>query len=141
MKKWLKKFGLGAVIVLIVLQLVPAARTNPPERGQLTAPAEVQAVLRRSCYDCHSNETNWPWYSQIAPASLLMAHDVKEGRQEVNFSTWDQYDKRRKARKRKEIAEQVKKGDMPLWYYAALHPGAKLSATDRELIIKWAKQE
>jgi Haem-binding domain len=140
MKKWLKRIGLGILAILIVAQFVPVERTNPAERGQPSAPAEVQAILHRSCYDCHSNETDWPWYSQVAPASLLMAHDVQEGRREVNFSTWEKYDERRKTRKLKEIAEQVEKGDMPLWYYLPLHPEAKLSAAERELIIKWAKQ-
>ncbi len=140
MKKWLKRIGLGILAILIVAQFVPVERTNPPERGQPNAPADVQAILRRSCYDCHSNETDWPWYSHVAPASLLMAHDVQEGRGEVNFSTWEKYDERRKTRKLKEIAEQVEKGDMPLWYYLPLHPEAKLSAVERDLIIKWAKQ-
>lgn len=140
MKKWLKRIGLGIFAILIAAQFVPVERTNPPERGQPRAPADVQAVLRRSCYDCHSNETAWPWYSHVAPASLLMAHDVQEGRGEVNFSTWEKYDERRKTRKLKEIADEVEKGDMPLWYYLPLHPEAKLSAAERELIIKWAKQ-
>lgn len=140
MKKWLKRVGIGLFLILIGLQFVPVDRANPPEHDQLAVPAEVQAILRRACYDCHSNETNWPWYSQIAPASLLLANDVKEGRREVNFSTWEKYDQRRKSRKLKEIANQVEKGDMPLWYYLPLHPDAKLSPADRELILKWAKQ-
>ncbi|HMA79693.1 MAG TPA: heme-binding domain-containing protein, partial [Candidatus Binatia bacterium] len=89
MKKWFKRVGIGLFLILIGLQFVPVDRANPPEHDQLAVPAEVQAILRRACYDCHSNETNWPWYSQIAPASLLLANDVKEGRREVNFSTWE----------------------------------------------------
>ncbi|MGE5217450.1 MAG: heme-binding domain-containing protein [Chloroflexota bacterium] len=138
MKKWLKRLGVGLVIVVIGLQFVPVERTNPAEHGQPQAPAEIQALLRRACYDCHSNETIWPWYSQIAPLSLLLARDVKEGRREVNFSTWEKYEARRKNRKLKEIAEQVEKGDMPPWYYLPFHPDAKLSAAEREMIIKWA---
>jgi hypothetical protein len=99
----------------------------------------VQALLRRSCFDCHSNETQWPWYAQIAPVSLLIARDVKNGRKEVNFSMWEKFDEKRKARKLKEIAKEVEKGDMPLFYYLPLHPDAKLSAAERELIIRWAK--
>ena len=141
MKKWLKRIALGILAMLIVAQFIPVERTNPPERSQPGAPAEVQAILRRSCYDCHSNETIWPWYSRIAPASLLMAHDVKEGRGEVNFSTWEKYDERRKTRKLKEIVDQVEKSEMPLWYYLPLHPEAKLSAAERDLIIQWAKPQ
>jgi cytochrome c551/c552 len=140
MAKWLKKLAVGLIAVFIVVQFVPVARVNPTERGQLAAPSEVQALLQRACYDCHSNETQWPWYSQIAPMSFLIARDVTEGRREINFSTWSQYNERRKTRKLKEIAKQVEKGKMPQWYYVSLHPDAKLSAADRELIIKWAKQ-
>jgi hypothetical protein len=138
--QWLKRIGVGLVALLVVLQFVPVERTNPPERGEPPGPAEVQALLRRSCFDCHSNETKWPWYGQIAPVSLLIARDVKDGRKKINFSTWGKYDESRKAKKLKEIAKEVGKGDMPLFYYLPLHPDAKLSATERELIAKWAKQ-
>ena len=140
MKKWLKRIGMGLIVLIIALQFWPIARTNPSERGEPPGPPEVQALLRRACFDCHSNETQWPWYAQIAPASLLIARDVKSGRKEVNFSTWEKYDEKRKARKLKEIAKEVGARDMPLFYYLPLHPDAKLSAAERELIIKWAKQ-
>ena len=140
MTKWLKRLGIGCIVVVIVLQFFPVAQVNPTERGQPAAPADVQAILQRACYDCHSNETQWPWYSQVAPVSFLIARDVSDGRRELNFSLWSQYNERRKTRKLKEIAEQVEKGKMPQWYYVALHPDAKLSPADRDLIIKWAKQ-
>jgi len=140
MKKTVKRIGIALVVVVVALQFVPVEKTNPAGHGQLAAPPEVQALLQRACYDCHSNETVWPWYSHIAPASLLIASDVKKGRKEVNFSTWEQYDESRRARKLKEIAKQVEKGDMPLFYYLPLHPDAKLSAAERERIVKWAKQ-
>ncbi len=140
MAKWMKKFAVGLIAVLMVVQFVPVARVNPTERGQPAAPNGVQALLQRACYDCHSNETQWPWYSSVAPLSFLIARDVTEGRRELNFSLWNQYNERRKARKLKEIAEQVEQGKMPQWYYVSLHPDAKLSPADRELIIKWARQ-
>ncbi|MDZ4347177.1 MAG: heme-binding domain-containing protein [Candidatus Binatia bacterium] len=140
MAKWIKRFAVGLIALFIVVQIVPVARVNPTKRGQPPAPREVQAVLQRACYDCHSNETRWPWYSRVAPVSFLIARDVTEGRSELNFSTWSQYNERRKTRKLKEIAEQVEKGKMPQWYYVSLHPEAKLSAADRELIIKWARR-
>jgi len=136
----MKKLGIGLLMIFVGLQFVPAARTDPPERDQPAAPAEVREILRRACYDCHSNETRWPWYARLAPASFLIGHDVKDGRKELNFSFWDHYETRRKTRKLKELAEQVEKNKMPQWYYVALHPEAKLSADDRELIIKWARQ-
>lgn len=140
MTKWPKRLGAGGFVIAILLQFVPVARVNPPDRGRTEAPSEVQAALRRACYDCHSNETRWPWYSSVAPLSFLIARDVNEGRRELNFSLWSQYNERRKSRKLKEIAEQVEKGKMPQWYYVALHPDAKLSVIERELIIKWARR-
>ena|ERR1051325_3771470 len=140
MKMWLKRLGLGLAIVLIAIQFIPIARTNPPERGKPPAPAEVQAVLQRSCNDCHSNETRWPWYSYVAPISFLISNDVREGRREVNFSLWGQYNAQRQARKRKEIVEQVQSGKMPQWYYVLLHPEAKLSDADRQTIVNWAQR-
>ena len=140
MAKWLKRLGVGIVGLLIVAQFIPLARVNPPERGQAPAPKAVQALFQRSCYDCHSNETRWPWYSWIAPVSFLIAHDVTEGRRELNFSTWESYQDSRKKRKLKEIVEQVELSKMPQWYYVLIHPEAKLSAAERELIIKWAQE-
>lgn len=140
MMKFLKRTGSALLVILIAIQFFPADKNNPPERSAPAAPAEVQVLLRRACFDCHSNETVWPWYSQIAPASLLIARDVQKGRKEVNFSIWEKYDEKRKARKLKEIARQVEKGDMPLFYYVLLHPDAKLSPGERDLIVKWAKQ-
>ena len=140
MTKWIKRSGIALAIALGAAQLVPVMRSNPIERNFPQAPAEIQALMRRSCNDCHSNETQWPWYAQLAPASFLIARDVKGGRGKLNFSMWDTYDEARKARKKKEIAKEVKRGDMPPWYYVPLHPRAKLSAQERELIVKWATQ-
>jgi cytochrome c551/c552 len=138
-KIWLKRVGFLLVVVLIAIQFVPLARTNPPERAKAPAPEDVQVLLQRACFDCHSNETRWPWYAYVAPVSFLIARDVSEGRREVNFSLWNQYNAQREARKRKEIVEQVQSGKMPQWYYLLLHPDAKLSDADRQTIIKWAQ--
>jgi cytochrome c551/c552 len=140
MKRWFKRILVGSLVILIGLQFIPVDRTNPPERGQPVAPLQVQVVLRRACYDCHSNETVWPWYSKIAPVSLLLARDVKKGRKELNFSTWENYAGRRRQRKLREMVKEVDRGKMPPAYYAPLHPAAKLSAADRGLIINWAQQ-
>ena len=140
MKRWLKIITVGMAVALVAVQLVPVARVNPPERGQPPAPPEVQGLLQRACYDCHSNETRWPWYASVAPVSFLIARDIKEGRRELNFSLWDGYDERRKTRKLKEITEQVEQAKMPQWYYVLFHPQAKLSASERATILKWAKR-
>ena len=138
--KWIKQIVVVLIIVLVTMQFIPVDRSNPSDRGQPAAPPEVETILRRACYDCHSNETRWRWYAQIAPISFLLARDVKEGRREVNFSIWDRYEQRRKARKLKEIVKEVEEGDMPPWYYVSVHADAKLSQADREAIVKWAKQ-
>jgi len=125
---------------LAAIQFVPVERVNPPVESDLAAPDEVKKILRRSCYDCHSNETRWPWYARVAPVSWLIAHDVDEGRRELNFSVWSQFTGGRRARKFKEIVEQVEGNKMPQWYYVILHPDAKLEARDKDIILNWAKQ-
>ena len=138
MRKVLRWFLLGILLALIVMQFVPVERTNPPVEEEVPAPANVRAVLHRACYDCHSNETRWPWYSHVAPVSWLVAHDVHEARKHLNFSTWNQYNAKRQARKLNEVWEEVDEGEMPLWYYLAIHRDAKLSAEDRALLRTWA---
>ncbi len=140
MKKWLFRAGLVFVAALSAIQFIPVERSNPPLEDDIAAPDEVKKVLRRSCYDCHSNETRWPWYARVAPVSWLIARDVEEGRRELNFSVWNKFTGARRARKFKEIVEQVEQGKMPQWYYVLLHPDAKLAPGDKELILNWARQ-
>ena len=138
MKKWMARSGMILFVVLAAMQFVPVAGTNPPAEGDVETSPELKTVLRRACYDCHSNETVWPWYSRVAPVSWIIVRDVSKGRAELNFSIWNQYIARRQARKLKEIREQIEKGKMPQWYYVAMHPDAKLSPSDRKLILQWA---
>lgn len=138
--KWIVRGLIVFVAALAAIQLVPVERANPPVESDIAAPDEVKKILRRSCYDCHSNETRWPWYARIAPVSWLIASDVKEGRREVNFSEWNKFTGGRRARKFKEIVEQLEQEKMPQWYYLLLHPDAKLSPADKKTILNWAKQ-
>jgi len=140
MKKWIVRLGIVLVVLLVAMQFVPIERTNPPVESDVAVPAELKTVLQHACYNCHSNETTWPWYARVAPISFLIANDVKEGRRQVNFSIWGQYTESRRARKLKEIREQVEGNKMPQWYYLLVHPDAKLSAGDKEMIVRWAKQ-
>jgi hypothetical protein len=128
--------GLG--VVLVAIQLVPVSRTNPPVEGNPTAPAEVQAILRTSCYDCHSNQTVWPWYSHVAPVSWLVASDTSEGRRHFNFSTWGRYSPEERAVILKRVVHEVHEGDMPPWYYTLKHTDAKLSPAQRATLEAWA---
>ena len=89
--KWLKIVLLFIGVLCIGIQFVPVQRTNPPITGEIKAPAEVMHILRKACYDCHSNETVWPWYSYIAPISWTVESDVKAGRSDLNFSEWSDY--------------------------------------------------
>jgi uncharacterized membrane protein len=122
---------------LIAIQFVPVKRDNPPVQVEIPAPPAVQAVLRESCYDCHSNETVWPWYSRVAPISWLVADDVRKGREEVNFSTWNVYPAKVAAHKIEEMWDEVEEGKMPLPNYLRLHPEARLTEEDRKLLGDW----
>ena len=140
MKKVLKWIGAGLLLAFLAIQFVPVSRKNPPVESEIPAPAEVRGILRRACYDCHSNETVWPWYARVAPASWLVAHDVEEGREHMNFSTWNLVPARKQAALPEKIWEEVEEGEMPLWYYLPAHPAARLSAADRSVLRAWSHQ-
>lgn len=139
-----KKMILGIILVLLValviIQFIPVDRSNPPVEAEIPAPSEVMTVLRSACYDCHSNETTWPWYSSIAPISWLVAHDVHAGRQELNFSTWNRYSTKQQVEKLKESLEEIEEGEMPPWFYLAVHRDIQLSARDRAVLRTWARR-
>jgi hypothetical protein len=138
----LVKVGLGvAAVVLVGGQAIRPERSNPPVERDVGAPPEVAALLRRACYDCHSHETVWPWYSLVAPVSWLVAHDVSEGREELNFSTWAAYGPRKKAKKLDELAEMVTDGEMPPWIYCLAHPPARLTPDEQRVLTAWSDAE
>jgi hypothetical protein len=140
MRKWIAVVGLALLIALVAIQFVPVQTSNPPVTGDVPTSPPVKTVLRRACYDCHSNETQWPWYSRIAPISWLLARDVREGRAELNFSTWNQYSTQQQVKKLKESWEEVAEGEMPPWFYVPAHRDARLSAQDRALLRQWARE-
>ena len=125
--------------LLAAMQLVTCERTNPPITGELQAPPEVAALLRRACYDCHSNETTWPWYSRVAPVSWLVHRDVVEGRRHLNFSEWNSLPADKQAKRKKASAREVNSGDMPPWFYLPMHKNARLSDGDKALLQRWAE--
>jgi hypothetical protein len=131
--------AVAVVAVLLAMQLITCERSNPPVSGKLQAPAEIAAILERACYDCHSNETVWPWYTRVAPASWLIHRDVVEGRRHLNFSEWSALPADKQAKKKKASAREVQKGTMPLWFYLPLHPAARLTDADRATIARWAE--
>ncbi|MEO8484113.1 MAG: heme-binding domain-containing protein [Acidobacteriota bacterium] len=135
----LPRLAVFAAVALVGLQFLPLDRSNPPVTAEIPASAAVNSVIRRACYDCHSNETMWPWYSRVAPVSFLVARDVHEGRRHLNFSTWGQYEPAKQAKLVREIWKQVSTGEMPMSIYLPLHPHARLSAQDKAVFEAWAK--
>jgi hypothetical protein len=124
----------GLVVVFGLIQLVPYGRdhTNPPVIQEPNwANAQTRELAVRACYNCHSNEVTWPWYSNIAPVSWLVQHDVQEGRATLNFSEWGV-----RGRGVAEAAEVVAEGEMPPRYYTLVRPGARLSATEKQTLVQ-----
>jgi Haem-binding domain len=126
------------VTLFVVIQFVRIPKTNPPVTGEIQVPPAVHAVMKRACYDCHSNETVWPWYSNVAPVSWLLYNDVSGGRRAMNFSEWQQMPADKQNRRRKSVWREVKSGDMPLWFYRPLHPAAKLTGADKTILQAWS---
>lgn len=125
---------IAAAVTFVAIQAWPYGRnhTNPPVRKE---PAwnsqQTRQLAVRACFDCHSNETAWPWYSNIAPFSWLVQSDGDGGRKKVNYSDWN-----RPQKEARESAESVREGEMPPWYYVILHPPAKLSSVERQALIR-----
>jgi hypothetical protein len=138
-RKSLKISAMILVALILVAQAIRIDKLNPPVLSEIQADPAVQPILRRACYNCHSNETVWPWYSNVAPASWLVASDVREGRSHVNFSEWGAYGSDVQSHKLVDIAEEVQDGEMPLWYYTLAHTEARLSPEERGRIRDWAK--
>ncbi|MDH3891056.1 MAG: heme-binding domain-containing protein [candidate division Zixibacteria bacterium] len=137
-KKSLIVFGIFGLLILI--QFVPVTRDNPPVTGEFDENSEVQKVFQRSCYDCHSNTTVWPWYSVVAPVSWVVADHVGEAREHLNFSTWKALPADKQAHAREEIWEEVEEGEMPMTGYLMLHSEARLSDDDKALIHQWSTE-
>jgi Haem-binding domain len=133
----------SAAIALLVAQFVRLDRSNPRVDGDLSAPAVVKEALQRSCYDCHSNQTRWPWYSAAAPLSWWIHYEVDEGRRRLNFSSWTDYvsDPGTEDQKLNEIAHLIANDAMPPWYYRAMHPDARLTPPERAAITRWIVDE
>ena len=147
MKKTLKIIAIVLVVGFLLIQLYRPDRTNPPIVQAETLEAttnvleNVRAILKRSCNDCHSNETVYPWYSNVAPMSWGLAFHVEEGRLEMNYSVWNTYSAKKKRHKFDEICEQVTSGAMPHNQYLWLHSEAQLSETDKKILCDWAETE
>ena len=140
---WTKRILLITAIAFLAAQFLPINRSNPPVDPARTlyashpVPSEIHALFDRSCRDCHSNDTTWPWYSRVAPVSWIVANDVHNGRRHFNLSEWGTYPDDKKVRKLGEICEQVKTEEMPDDKYTLLHHSARLTAQERTMVCEW----
>lgn len=147
MKKVLKIIAILAFCAFALIQFSRPERVNLPIdpnetlEASMNVPSVVSEIFTRSCNDCHTNNTNWTWYSNIAPISWGMVDHVNEGREKLNFSKWSTYNLDRKIRKLDEICEEVKAGQMPHNQYLWLHWDATLTAEDVKQICDWTKIE
>ncbi|GEP97718.1 heme-binding domain-containing protein [Chitinophaga cymbidii] len=137
-------------VVLIALIIFIGIQFFRPERNQsstghfpediatvYTVPPNVKSILKITCYDCHSNNTSYPWYMNIQPVGWFMARHIRDGKEELNFNEYATYSEKRRRNKLKRMKEQVISGKMPLPSYTMLHADARLTANQRELVLKW----
>lgn len=124
---------------LVLIQFLPVDRENPPVTGEVVAHDQVMQALRNSCYDCHSNETRWPWYSRVAPVSWWIAEHVREGREHLNFSSWQGLPAEDKGHAMREIWDVVEEGVMPLPAYLRMHPEAALTDPQLGALLRWVE--
>lgn len=137
MSTWLKITLFLLLAAFIVIQFFQPDRSIPKAQGELQAPPKVMSVLETSCYDCHSNQTDWPWYSYVNPAGWLVEYDVSHGREHFSFSDWRDYSDQKQYSLKQEILEVVESSEMPLSRYLWMHDEAELSPEDYIVIKKW----
>ena len=133
-RHWGRRIGIIILLALVAIQFVPVGDglTNPPVTQSVRWDSpRTEELARRACYDCHSNETKWPWYAHVAPVSWLVAHDVHEAREHLNFSEWD-----KEQRDADEATHEVEEGEMPLAIYTLLHPEARLGDSAKAQLIE-----
>ena len=147
MKKTLWRLALVIIALVILIQLYRPERyttteiTSEDVTNVLNVPDNVQNILKRSCYDCHSNHTKWPWYSAVAPVSWFVISDVSRGHAKMNFSEWGKYSKTKQSIKLSNICDEITEGEMPLKQYLYLHKDAVLSQQDKDALCNWAKEQ
>ncbi len=145
MSKTVRIIGLLLLAFLLGAQLVRPAKTSPAVEqnrtlaAMMAVPDEVHNVLARACGDCHSHQTVWPWYSNVAPVSWLVVNHVNEARRKLNLSDWAKYSPQQARHKLEEICDVVTSGEMPLQSYLLLHPAAKLTPDEVAALCAWTK--
>lgn len=144
--KLIKKASILICMALIVVQFfrptknidTSSAAVKNDISNIITIPANVQVILQTSCYDCHSNNSHYPWYANVQPIAWWLNHHIEEGKHEINFNEFANYKLRRQYRKLQEIVDQVKEDEMPMGSYTLIHKNATLSAEQKNTLINWA---
>jgi hypothetical protein len=142
MKKFIKRFLIFAFVVLLVAQFIrPDKNDNGyetviPFENDTKPSVQVAQILKDNCYDCHSGQTQYPWYAEVAPFSYWLADHVKDGKKHFDASSWESYSAKKKDHKLEELIEMVEKGEMPLNSYTWLH--GKFAESDKNLLLQWA---
>ncbi len=139
----MKKIFLIIVAIVVVIQFIRIDKTNPeakPENDFVTIsnpPTEIGTIIKNACYDCHSHQTKYPWYADLAPVSWLLKNHIDDGRRHLNFSTWNEYDIEKKVRKFDECIEMIKAGEMPMQGYVMMHNEAELTEDQKNYLANW----
>ena len=138
-----KKIGIGLIVVLVLMQFKRINKTNPEYNEaedfitMTQPPAEIATLIKTACYDCHSHQAKYPWYSNVAPVSWMLEHHIEEGREHLNFSTWGKYKSEKADHKLEECAEEVEEGEMPMKSYVVMHSEAKMTDKQKAALIAW----
>lgn len=143
----LKVFAIIMIAALVVIQFFRIDKTNPPIveaeslEAAVTVPDDIRAILERSCKDCHSHRTEYPWYSNVAPVSWFLKNHIDVGRRKLNFSVFNTYAPKKRAKKLEEMCEQIDAGEMPLPSYLWIHRDSALREGEANTLCEWATQE
>jgi hypothetical protein len=136
--KWILS---GLVILFALLQLDNPPHTNPPVQndfvGRMNPPPDIAAMFHAACYDCHSDQTRWPWYSHVAPMSWQIVQDVNDGRHNLNLSEWPSDNPQRAWKRMEDMSEEIDDGEMPLKKYTLIHADARLTTAQRNELTQW----
>jgi hypothetical protein len=144
--KIVKVLGVVLLIALVGIQFVPTTRnqTDVVPRTDFMivndVPKDIENIVKTSCYDCHSNNTEYPWYNKVQPVAWFLEDHITHGKEELNFNEWDTYSSRRKNSKLKSVISQVEDGEMPLTSYTLVHRDAKLSDTEKKTVLDWVSK-
>lgn len=148
MSSIIKKIALSGIAIFLLMQLYQPERNLDYVRVSplhffktFSVPAKVQGILKTSCFDCHSNNTNYPWYSYVQPVRMLMDSHIKEGKENLNFSEFGTYSKRKQRTKLDRMIKQIKSDEMPLASYTILHKNAILTNENKALLLKWIEKK